>query len=241
MTDLRREIHSAYDVITPPVGGMPERVVQTVLVDKKRRRKEEMATRLRMPLSLVAALLLVAVVAAALVTWNALHNNVAPAGHVGLTTVQQLEAVPLHIPTYTDREACKPGPFNAAGDLGGGPIYGIGGATTSTAWGVYYNNTAWAQTATSGPILIRAIDVITGRPVVFVGMFAAGPSVGTDTLDGKVVQQRTELVFDVSQATKNHVGHPYEWTFFAGVPNDWSTQTGWQIDGLGFSEVFVAC
>lgn len=244
---LRREIHTTFDGIAPSTFGMPERVVQTVLAEKRRRRKERIMVRIRMPLSLVAVFVAIALVAAALIggrilqDWNAFRNG-SPAGDTYQTEVAQLEAVPLHIPTYTDLGLCKSGPFNAAGNYGDGPIYGIGGGpTTSTDWGVYYNNTAWAQTAISGPILVRAIDVITGRPVVFVGRFASGPIVGTDIFKGKTVQQHTELVFDMSQARKNHVGHPYEWTFFAGVPTGWSSETGWQIDGLNFSEVFLAC
>jgi hypothetical protein len=243
---LRRDIHSAFDVISPSLGGMPERVVQTVLADKRRRRNKEMSIRLRAPLSLVAALVAIALVAAVLVggrilqDWNAFRGG-SPAGTSYQTQVAHLEATPLHIPTFSDLTSCKSGPYNSAGDYGAGPVYGIGGATTSTAWGVYYNNTAWAQTGISGPILVRAIDVVKGTPVVFVNQFAYGPVVGTDTLNGKTVQQHTELVLDTSHAQKNHLGHPYEWSFFAGVPNNQSFQSGWQIDGLGFSEIFLTC
>ena len=86
MNNLRRDIHSAFEVIEPSLGGMPERVVQTVLAEKNGRlRKEKMVYRLRISLALVAAVLVVAVGAAAVITWNSLHNsNTSPAG-VGLT------------------------------------------------------------------------------------------------------------------------------------------------------------
>ena len=54
---LRRDVHSAFDQITPSMGGLPERVVQTVLSEgATRRRREKMLFRFRAPLSLVAVL-----------------------------------------------------------------------------------------------------------------------------------------------------------------------------------------
>ncbi len=243
---LRRDIHAAFEVITPPLGGMPERLVQTVLAQQGRPRKARIMVRFRTPLSLVAVFIAIALIAAALIggrilqDWNAFRNG-SPAGETYRTQVAQLEARALHIPTYSDPGACRSGPYNSAGDYGAGPVYGIAGAMTITTWGTYYNNTAWAQTHLAGPILVRAVDVVKGTPVAFVNQFAYGPVVGTDTLYGKTVQQHTELLLDTSVARKNHLGHPYEWSFFAGVPNGWSTQVGWQIDGLDFSEVFLTC
>ena len=82
---LRREIHSTFDAIAPPVGGMPERVVQTVLSDARRRRKGRLMGRLRAPLSLVAVIVVVAVIAAVLVGGRMIADlngrfNSAPAG-----------------------------------------------------------------------------------------------------------------------------------------------------------------
>src|SRR5207248_9652894 len=83
---LRRDVHSAFDQITPSMGGLPERVVQTVLSEgATRRRREKMLFRIRAPLSLVAVFLLIALVAAVFIggrlieDWNAVHNG-SPAG-----------------------------------------------------------------------------------------------------------------------------------------------------------------
>jgi hypothetical protein len=60
-------------------------------------------------------------------------------------------------------------------------------------------------------------------------------------VDGALVEQHTELVFDPSQASKPRSTHKFAWPFIAGVPTSWSGSTGWQIDGVGFSEAFVNC
>jgi hypothetical protein len=244
---LRREMHSAFDEIAPTMAGLPERVVQTVLRESpSRRRRRKLILRMRVPLSLVAVFVLVALVAGILIggrliqDWNSFHK-VAPAGGGSQSALGQLEARPLNLPTPATYFDCKSGPFNAAGSLGKGPVYGDGGGISTTSWGLYYHNLAYAETNISGPVLVRANDIFRHQPVVFVGQYAAGPVVGQDTIDGIAVEQHTELVFDKSQASKTPGTHKFAWPFVAGVPNSWSGSTGWQIDGIGFSEVFVSC
>ncbi len=252
MNNLRRDVHSAFEVIEPPLGGMPERVVQTVIADNKRRKKG-MTFRARVPLPLVAVFVAVALVAAVLVgnqlmqAWSAAHGP-SPAGQIHLTSLQQLEARPLHLPLYKSISDCQPGPYNAEGSLGSGPIYGDAGSASSTKWGEYFFNVAYADQTINGPILVRVEDLVTHRRIVFVGSFAAGPPVGSDTVDGVEVQQRLELVLDESHTTPgghqagwvtNH--HRFVWDFMAGAPAGWSGATGWQIDGAGFTEVFLVC
>lgn len=243
---LRTEIHSAFDEVAPPTFGLPERVVQTVLVEgPNRRRRERMMLRLRVPLSLVAVFVAIALVAGVLIggrlmqDWNSFRKP-APAGG-GQSHLVQLESRPLVLPTPASYLPCKSGPYNAAGSYGKGPVYGEGGGTSSTSWGIYYHNLAYAETDITGPILVRANDLFTHEPVVFVGQYAAGPGVGYDTVDGVAVEQHTELAFDTSQASKSPSTHKFAWHFIAGVPDSWSGSTGWQIDGVGFSEVFVSC
>ncbi|HEV2415363.1 MAG TPA: hypothetical protein VGX27_11180 [Candidatus Dormibacteraeota bacterium] len=246
MKDLRRDVHSAFEVITPPLGGMPERVVQTVLAEQKGRlRKERMAFRLRVSQALVAAVLIAAVGVAAVMTWNSLHNNVSPAGGVTVSyPLAQLEARPIQIQYPKTSADCNSGPYSSAGDLGSGPVYGVAGATDNSNWGTYYNNIAYADTAIDGPILVRDRDLFKPVKSVFVGRNAAGPVVGTDVVNGKTVAQHTELVLYESQASPasvEGVPHKYVWHMSAGVPNGWSGSTGWQIDGVGFTEIFYVC
>ena len=244
---LRKQIHSAFDEVAPPAFGVPERVVQTVLAEgPSRRRREGMMLRLRVPLSMVAVFVAIALVVGVLVggrlmqDWNSFRKP-APAGGGGQTQLAQLENRPLILPTPAAYFDCKSGPYNQAGSFGKGPVYGDGGGISSTTWGLYYHNLAYAETDITGPILVRANDIFTHEPVVFVGQYAAGPVAGHDTVDGVAVEQHTELVFDTSQAAKVRSTHKFSWPFIAGVPKTWSQSTGWQIDGVGFSEVFVAC
>jgi hypothetical protein len=244
---LRTQIHSAFDEVAPPTFGLPERVVQTVLAESpSRRRRERLMLRLRLPLSLVAVFVAIALVVGILIggrlfqDWNSFHNP-APAGGGGQTELFQLESRPLVLPTPASHTYCQPGPYNSAGSYGKGPVYGDGGGTSTTSWGVYFHNLAYAETDIKGPILVRANDLFTHQPVVFVGQYAAGPVVGHDTVDGVAVEQHTELVFDTSQASTSPSKHKFGWPFIAGVPDSWSGSTGWQIDGVGFTEVFVAC
>jgi hypothetical protein len=173
--------------------------------------------------------------------WNTFHNP-APAGG-SQSQVAQLEARALHLPAPATHGDCRSGPYSSDGALGKGPVYGAAGATSSTGWGTYFHNLLYADASISGPVVVRATDIFTHQRVVFVGMYAGGPIVGQDTIDGVLVDQRAELVFDSSQASKAGYLSQYKfaWPVTAGVPTNWSGSSGWQIDGVGFSEVFVAC
>jgi hypothetical protein len=202
---------------------------------------------MRVPLSLVAVFVLIALVVGLLIggrlmqDWNSFHNP-APAGGGTQAALAQLEARPLHLPAPASKLDCVSTPINVGGSLGKGPVFGDpGGIWTITSWGTYFHNSFVADTNVAGPVLVRAEDLFTHQPVVFVGQYAAGPVVGQDTVDGVVVQQGTELVFDTSQASKTRGAHRFVWPFTSGAPTSWSGSTGWQIDGVGFSDVFVVC
>src|SRR5580700_919616 len=149
---LRTQIHAAFDEVAPPTSGLPERVVQTVLTENAgRKRRERLMLRLRVPLALVAMFMLVALVVGVLVggrlmqDWNSFLNS-APAGDSYQSQVAQLEAVPLRIPLVQSPLECQTGPYNSAGSYGSGPVYGDGGAFSSSDWGLYYHNDAYAET-----------------------------------------------------------------------------------------------
>ena len=246
---LRTQIHSAFDEVAPPTFGLPERVVQTVLAESpSRRRREKLILRMRVPLSLVAVFVLIALAAGILIggrliqDWNS-FRSAAPAGGGSQSVLAQLESRALNLPNPVSYADCfrNNGPFNSAGDFGSGPVYGAAGATSDTSWGTYFHNFAYAETNITGPILVRATDLFRHQPVVFVGQYATGPVVGHDTVDRVAVQQHTELVFDTSQASKAPSTHKFVWPFISGARKDWSGSTGWQIDGVGFSEVFLGC
>lgn len=249
---LRRDFHDAYDEIAPPLGGMPERVVQTVLSDKQRR-KRGMTFRARMPLPLVAAFAAVALIAAALIgnqlvsAWIAAHGP-SPAASIHLTAVQELEARPLRIQTFASAEACPTAPPNAEGSVGTGPLYGGNGSASTTSWGEYFYLNLYTDTVIAGPMLVRARDALKPATVAFAGPFAAGPTMGTDLVDGKRYTRHSELVLDENRALATALPgwgtehHRFVWDFLAGIPAGSNPgTTGFQIDGAGFTEVFYTC
>jgi hypothetical protein len=244
---LRTQIHSAFDEVAPQTHGLPERVVHTVLTENQNsRRRERLMLRLRVPLALVAMFMLVALVVGVLIggrlvqDWNA-FRNVAPAGGNDQSQIAQLEAVPLRIPVFASQLDCKSGPFNSEGSLGSGPVYGDAGPISNSTWGEYYSIVAYADTDVAGPILVRALDLFTRRPVIFIGQYAAGPVAVSDTFEGHTYDQHAEVLLSTSTSDKQAGSHKFVWKFIDGVPTTYSGSTGWQIDGIGFSEVFVVC
>ena len=240
---LRREIHSAFDVITPPLGGMPERVVQTMLADKRRRRKENVVVRLRVPLSLVAVFIAIVLVAAALVAgrvitdWNTTHHP-APAGHVSIVN---LEARPITLPTVKTGEACPQSPSSTTRgyQYGTGPVYANGAGAITTTWGNYFDITYYTDGNLKGPVLIRGRDLRDqSRIVVFVGTYATGPLVGNDQelADGA---QHSEALLDASNPPARRAIRDGIWLVRQGAPASASNCFGFQFDGPTFSETFT--
>jgi len=253
LNNLRRDIRSAFEVIEPPLGGMPERVVQTVLADKRRRRKERMVFRLRISLALVAALLLVAVIAGAAITWNSLHN-VSPAGGFHMTPRQQtelaaLEARPFVLPTIQQGTACPYTAINNNGTAvtnpaGSGPVFKLTDVTVGTTdRGSWYAPILFYVARSPGLVLVRGRDLVTNQPLVF-AQYSLGPSaaiatgskLGTDQLNGKTIQLYPEAVLpDQSQTPQSNNADLILMFAVPGPTLCW----GLQWDGPGFSGTFV--
>ncbi len=246
---LRSEIRAAIDEMAPSMGGLPERVVDTVLVEgPARRRRDPMFLRMRGPLSLVAAIVAIAIVAAVLVggrliqDWNAAHTQV-PAG-VGMTQadlqalVAEIETnQPMQFAQLAPNGACPDGPVNSAGLYGQGPFHGVpNGSQRQTIWGTYWSLGAETEAVGDPFLLIRAVDLRTQQRFVFVGQYAFGPVVGTDNLSGSLVDQHTELLFNMSQKPKTKLDGLTFWQLTVGMPKGNSGCYGWQIDGPGGSE-----
>jgi len=243
---LRTDIHSAFDELAPSTFGLPERVVQTVVAERSDRgRRERLMFRMRAPLSLVAVLMLIAMVVGVLIggrlvqDWNAFHAP-APAGGGQQSDLAQLEARPFQLPQLKAGDICADGPSDSSGRYGTGPVHGIPtGAHTETSWGTYWDLRLATDPNLTGLVLVRARDLGTNQPFVFTGQYAAGPVVGTDTLSGKSVAQHSYLVLDVAHPpAKPNSDHQLIWDFRAGVPSGFSGCFGWQFDGTGFTENF---
>ena len=234
---LRRDIHTAFDVITPPLGGVPERVVQTVLAENKGRRRNKgmfFGTRVSLPL---VALFVFVVLAAALFgggrliqAWNTSHNTT-PAGQVHLTTVQQLEARPLVLPQMKESDACAEGPFDDKGRYGKGPVYGVGANPSSDSWAETWNIAFVVSRQVTGPVLIRGRDLKTQQSILWSGSNAYGPLGDSSRAD-----LHTEMLITMgSTAGAGELRFPITSALKAGH----SDCVGVQIDGSGFSEHFT--
>ena len=245
---LRRDVHSAFDVIAPPLGGMPERVVQTVLAEHNaRRRKERMSVRFRTPLSLVAVFLLIALVAAVLVggrliaDWNALHKPTPAGQSSSAVTLANLEARPFILQTIGANDPCPHnGNSNPNHQFGDGPVYADGANPIDTNWGSYYDIAYYTDPSVKGLVLIRAKDLRSSTiRVVFVGKYVAGPVVGRDSSPVAGAQYQ-EVVFDAGKPQFRTGQHEGVFIVRQGAPANASACFGFQIDGTGFSEIITA-
>jgi len=259
---LRTDIHLAFDELAPATAGMPDRVVQSAARERGRRQSLSISViRLRAPMSLVAVLLVIAIVAGILIGGLLLSQQIkgVPAGQLDPGRLHQLESKSLNLNLVPATAPCPATQFDqTTGWWGAGPIYFYSetssgyGSVTSTRWGVYVPYVAEVPVGLQGAVLVRGRNLITGQPVVFVGAFAAGQIVGSDTLSGRAVQQHAELAFDASRPSSRANEGFIPWGLTAGVSADPSQKpisgpvtlgpsfcVGIQIDGPGFTETFA--
>jgi hypothetical protein len=233
---LRQDIHAAIDEQAPSTGGMPERVVD--LVARSTRRSPGFTLRFRAPLSFVAVLLSIAVVAGILVGGQILRernsvHNAAPAGG-NVSPLAKVEARPLDLPAVASGAQCPTGPYGPASEIGTGPFH-VSRSTLigQTDWGNYYHDILYSDRYVAGPVIVRASDLQTKEPMIFIGDGATGSIIGSDSVDGQTYQQHLEFLVP-------NVDEPLGWQFTVGVP--WSTSPrciGWQVDSPGLTEVWV--
>jgi len=259
---LRADIISAYDEIAPPAPQLQAQIRMSVSAEARaasqsRRTRGPWMASFRGTMALVAALLVVLIVATVLVggrvmhDWNVFNNRPAPAGSGDAATqIAMLEARPLHLPQVPTDGTCPAGPLTAidygsgaiAAAYGNGPAYAIGGSGPATSWGFYFDVTFVTEPQVKGWILVRARDAVDHTiPVVFVGPYAAGAVIGTDTINGTLVTQRAELLFDAGHHPASSGKSKWGvWDVRQGIrANGSSGCTAFQLDGNGFSTVFV--
>jgi len=115
-----------------------------------------------------------------------------------------------------------------------------------TQWGTYIETDYWVDPSFAGLVLIRARDLRTGQPVVFSNSTFSGEAnvsdqlVGNDFLLDQTVQQHPEFVVDTrGLRPPQAVAYWRSWGTLQGYPAGGSGCIGFQVDGAGFSEVFV--
>jgi len=239
---LRADITSAYDEIAPPAPQLQAQIRMSVSAEARaasqsRRTRGPWMASLRGTMALVGALLVVRLI----LHWSFFNIRPAPPGQP--SELAQLESRPLHLPDMKAGDAC-PADAPRVSIYGSGPAYG-GAPLASyyshkTSWGDYWDIELVVDAGVKGLVLVRARDLRTNQPVIFVGAYAGGPGIGSDTVDGKVVRQHLELVLDTSHPQLDEAGLQLMWSFTAGLANGYSACTGWQIDGQGFTETYAA-
>jgi hypothetical protein len=257
---LRDDIHFAIDEIALPATALHGRIAYLTAEARRGAGSSRHAGRGRWITglgrsgSLVAALLIVLLMASLVVgvrAWRdrSLLNESPGASSIDPAALAQLEARPLHLPLRQLGATCSAGPTTTidAGRgplqlLGGGPVYGGGGGATATKWGTYFDSQIFTDPKLTGLVLVRGGDLEVNLPVVFVGSHAAGKVVGTDTIDGKPMQQHVEAVYDAGHHDPATSGTSKWgiWPIRPGIDKGESGCIAFQIDGPTFSEIFIS-
>jgi hypothetical protein len=257
---LRREMHAAFDELLPNTAGMADRMVREASTHSRRPAAMARPMRvLRAPLTLVAVLLLIALVVGALAggrlvrDWQHFIKPTVPVG-INMTQLHQLEARAFVLPSVKNPDQCPPTTSGANGWWGKTPVYVHSWISSgyippvTTSWGVYYQFHAESQAGLTGPLLVRARDLVSGRDLMFVGLYATGPASSTDNLSGTRVVLRPELALDADHPLGAASGGFVTWGFDVGInapgvrPSSAIGSpfcTGWQVDGRDFTETFV--
>ena len=212
-----------------------------------RRARRTFMTRNRLVLLAAALVLIIGLtVFVSARVYGTLHVSSVPAGTASTTTVDQLLARPIQFGHVAAGQTCPTaGPNPYAGLQGTGPVYLADGSTpdTNTDWGHYGSSIVLTPPGMVGPVLIRGTDLSSGRPLVQVGPYAAGPVSGADTVNGAAVERHGYIVV-------LNTGHPPTTTYtFLNKPYlQWPNEYGWahtttgfcvgiQIDGPSFTEL----
>jgi hypothetical protein len=114
----------------------------------------------------------------------------------------------------------------------------------SDPWGAYsFSEFVITPQGLAGPVVLRAENLKTGSPGVFIRPYGAGPVYGTDKIMGKSINQHTAAALDTDHSPKAtyDFGSPYvNWTIQQGWPHSSGFCTGLQIDGPAFTEIIYA-
>ena len=238
---LRTDIHVAFDDIAPPLGGMPERVVEMAQnAARTHQRRGRFMIRMRAPLSLVAVLAVIALIAAALVLGRltqhptTVHNPAPSASPVSEVIDQaeltRLEAIPLSLPVMKAGDVCIQTHMDGATGRQSTGHLDFQGASSPThdSWGLTYKVNIYVNKQVTGLVLLRSRDLKTQQTALWGGPYAYGPSGDPDR-----PQLKAELLIDMG--SKPGDGER-QLLAFSALKEGYSDCLGLQIDGRGFSE-----
>ena len=253
---LRTQIRDAVDEVSPPALDL-ERVVRTyVLADNGRRRdlrrrsRPAWGYRFRGVATLVAAMLVVAVIAGLIVGGRIWRDMNATPSSINQAELKSLERKPLHFPTVAPGGQCPASTEHVNQQIGmvigEGPVFVVdGGSLDTNDWGKFGHLSLFYRSERAGLVLLRAKDVQSNVEVAFAqyplapsGITAVGPVLGQVHAMDRDLRLRAEAVFSDSWSTPKQTRSP-QYLVLVAMPKGSSECIGFQLDGPGFSENFV--
>lgn len=256
---LRSQIHDAIDDVATPAPTLERQVKAFVLADAATRKdlrsrpRPNWAMRLRGPLALIAAALVVMLIGGLVLGGRLLREgSVSPAPAIDHSVLSKLEARPLQAwPPVLPTGECPVGPFSTSflgvPAIGEGAVRSVSGPDVYTStWGTW--NSLWfsVDPTASGLFLVRARDLQSRDTVFFAGNLSgvpdasfgrailAGEAAGTIRVNGQETALRPELVINASapsDAPKSATAPV--WGAYVGDSAVGSGCVVFQIDHLG--------
>ena len=171
----------------------------------------------------------------------------------GLTAAEhaqlaRLETRALKLPAMPTDGHCPTGPESSVAPYprayiplnGAGPVYGQGGPQTDSSENSYFDVTLFTDPTVRGVVLGRGQRLDGPQTIFYIGQWATGPVVGTDTVAGKQVELHTELALPGDRRPSNAEAAPGWgiWQFRLGIRKPRGC-TGFQFDTASTSEVWV--
>lgn len=258
--DLKADFRRALDAVSPPAPWL----AASVRAGLRERRSEKWFDRLRrQPRPMRFALVTVPITVVAIVVGASFllaqlyipAQRTTPGAPVGLTPTQeaqlaQLELRPIKLPPLAAADPCPAGPGSTIKPYrdgrryavgGNGPVFVEGGPRTDTPKNAYFDVVFFTDPTVRGVVLIRGVQIDGRLSVVYVGNYAAGAIVGSDTIDGKRVDLYSEAAVVADHPPSDASAAPGWgiWHIRQGIDQSYWGCTVFQFDFLSGTEQVV--
>lgn len=241
--------------------GLEERVMRAVKEQPSRRLEPSWSSTWTWPRQLLAVAVIAVLglgIAAGVVYLRQL-SGAAPAAPNGLTPAERAELAALDARPLVPLPSLAPGgtcpaspymeiyPYQAGHDrpvsvTGAGPVYGLGGIQElDQENGTYYEVIIFTDPTVRGVVLIRVRQIGRTMPVLSFGQYAAGRTLGTDTVAGQRVTFRSEQVLPAAHPPTNPDAAAgwHIWHIWQGVPRGSVGCNLVQIDTAAGTEIQI--
>jgi hypothetical protein len=164
----------------------------------------------------------------------------------------QLELRPLQLPPMPANGQCPDGPHSSivpysgngtASVWGNGTVFVEGGTgVVSTSHNLYFDVIFFTDPTVGGVVLIRGQQLGGRLNVLYVGDYATGAVVGSDSISGKPATLHAEAAVPADRPPSNTGAAPGwgVWKIRQGIDQSYSGCTGFQFDTASGTQVVVA-